>query len=97
MVSPRGWPNQLEGAAVFAHAASLDPQTSLAHQIVPSRYSHDGVAVLGEEGRPVEIDDIAMLADDECRGHREAGADHVADHHAEAEPPRLFGDQQAPR
>ena len=66
-----------------------DPQTSSAHQMVPSRYVARGLAILGEEDRSVEIDDIAMLPDDECRRHGETGADHVADHHAEAEPPRL--------
>src|SRR5262249_27581536 len=51
-------------------------------------------SVLSEERRPVEVDDVTMLADDECGRHGEAGPHHVADHYAEAEAPCLLGDQQ---
>src|SRR4051812_41793508 len=51
-------------------------------------------AVLAEERGAVEVDDVAMLPDDEGRRHREAGADHVADHHPEAVAARFLGNQQ---
>ena len=70
------------------------PHTSSGHQISPSRYSTPGIRSSGEEGRAVEVDDVAQLAEDEGRRHGEAGADHVADHHAEPEPARLRGHQQ---
>src|SRR4051794_24816551 len=53
-----------------------------------------GLAVLAKKGRTVEVDDVALLADDERRCHREAGADHVADHHAETVAARFLSDQQ---
>src|SRR5882757_5751777 len=53
-----------------------------------------GAAVFAKEGRAVEVDDVTLLADDERRSHRKTGADHVADHHAEAMTARFLSDQQ---
>src|SRR5687768_3326812 len=47
-------------------------------------------AVLRKKNRSIQIDVIAQLRNDECRRHREAGADHVADHHLQAETTRLL-------
>src|SRR3712207_7817025 len=49
---------------------------------------HAWLPVLRQEGGAVEIDDVAMLADDEGRRHGEARSDHVADHHLQPRPPR---------
>src|SRR3546814_14752100 len=40
-------------------------------------------AVTREEGRAVEIDDVAKLADQEGGRHRQAGSHHIADHDVE--------------
>src|SRR5512146_1087779 len=53
-----------------------------------------GFAVFGKEGRSVEVDHVAMLADDECGGHGEARPDHVADHDAEALAFCLVGNEE---
>src|SRR5437764_9559331 len=53
-----------------------------------------GCAIHAQEGWPVEVDDVAMLPNDECGSHGQAGADHVADHHPKPVPARLFGNQQ---
>src|SRR4051794_14622340 len=53
-----------------------------------------GRAVLAQERGAVEVDDVAMLPDDEGRSHCEAGADHIADHDAKAVAARFLGNQQ---
>src|SRR3546814_1050073 len=52
-------------------------------------------AVACEEGRAVEVDDVAKLADKIGRRHRQAGAHHVADHYVEPQLPRLARDRQS--
>src|SRR3546814_533711 len=51
----------------------------------PAAIFDAGHAVAREEGRTVEVDDVAELANEEGRRHREAGAHHVADHYVEPE------------
>src|SRR3954463_3996660 len=53
-----------------------------------------GCAVLAQERGPVEVDDVAMLADDEGRSHCEAGADHISDHDTKAVAGAFPGNQQ---
>jgi hypothetical protein len=63
MVRPARLPNQFEAAAhAFTHRVPA-PQTSSGHQISPSRYSTPGRAVASQEGRAVEVDDVAELAE----------------------------------
>ena len=69
-----------------AHATCTlpEPQTSGPAVIIAVLVNDAWRPVLGEEGRAVEVDDVAALAEDESRRHRQAGADHVADHDAQA-------------
>src|SRR6478609_1238566 len=43
-----------------------------------------GQRIVCEAERPVEINDVAQLTDDESGRHRECGSAHVADHHLQA-------------
>ena len=60
----------------------------------PAAIFDAGHAIAREEGRAVEVDDVAELANEEGRRHRQAGAHHVADHHIEPERFRLPRDRE---
>ncbi len=50
---------------------------------------------MGEKDRAIEIHHVALLAEDKSRRHRQAGADHVADHHLHPKGAGAFADEQA--
>ena len=56
---------------------------------------HCGHAVARDEERAVEVVEVAELAEDPGGRHREAGADHVADHHPEAQAACLRSHREA--
>src|SRR5262249_15053511 len=51
--------------------------------------SHRGYVVLAQEGRSIQIDDLAELTQHERWRHGETRAHHVADHHSESQAVRL--------
>src|SRR3546814_6144796 len=51
--------------------------------------------IVFQENRAVEIDDRAILAEQECRRHRERAAEHIADHDVAPQCARPFRKAQA--
>src|SRR3546814_15391383 len=59
----------------YTRTDTLFPYTTLFRSIGGARRT-----IVLQENRAVEIDDRAILAEQECRRHRERAAEHIADH-----------------
>jgi hypothetical protein len=87
-VRPTGWPKSVFGEAAAAGITRRSPSPGPVGDLALLE-QHRRLAVSRDEQGAVEIVDVAELAEQPGGRHRQTGADHVADHDAEAEPSRL--------